>query len=297
MSNAMAWLAVAWVIAVVAATPLPIVLLHGIDSDISALEHLGDVLKAALPGVTVVPQEIGDGRFDSILWNADKQVDFLCKTLAANPVLRAGCNIMAVSLGAVMARGFVERCDVPTVRTFVTWVGPQSGVDALPMVFEQCDRFLPNRTAICDFIANQFEKLAYTAPVQAEFSFAGFWKDPTRLEQYAAAKTFLWRLEQPDAAQKAHFSSLEHLVVVHSLNEGFLQPPVSTTWGYYRPGTRDPPMLPMEAQPFYIDDAFGLRTLNEAGRVHRFNTTCKHEDYVSPQFDIDVRRFAVPYLS
>lgn len=44
-------------------------------------------------------------------------------------------------------------------------------------------------------------------------------------------------------------------------------------------------VVPLEEQPMYKYDWIGLRTLHETGRLHRFTTSCVHNDYAGPCFE------------
>ncbi len=82
-----------------------------------------------------------------------------CKALAADPNLAGGFNSIGVSQvktfldkvnlvrpagadcvrrdpiqGAILMRGYLERCNQPKIKNFISWVSPQMGVYGVPNV-------------------------------------------------------------------------------------------------------------------------------------------------------------------
>lgn len=82
------------------------------------------------------------------------QVEMACQALAADPNLVGGINVIGVSQvcgasyllyllswsqscviqGAILMRGYLERCNNPPVKNFIAWVSPQMGVYGVPNV-------------------------------------------------------------------------------------------------------------------------------------------------------------------
>jgi hypothetical protein len=61
-------------------------------------------------------------------------VELICKALAADPNLAGGINVLGTSQGGILMRGYLERCNNPPVKNFISWVAPMMGVYGCPVV-------------------------------------------------------------------------------------------------------------------------------------------------------------------
>lgn len=108
---------------------------------------------------------------------------------------------------------------------------------------------------------------------------------------------FLPVVDNDRAAQssyKQNFMSLEALVLVHSEVDVILVPRETSLWAFYAPGTRN--IVPLRQSAFYQSDTIGLRTLDQRGALHMFNSTCIHEDYKTECFDAVFLKNVLPFL-
>jgi len=150
----------------------PTVLVHGLLSsathDDGLIGRLGSWVREAMPGVyvktvtvtgsrmrrlliqelrSVAPESTKEvrhrlGQAASLVVPLDDQVEELCDQLRRDPALSRGFNVLAHSQGALVARGFVERCNTPPVYNFVSLAGPQARANALL----SCPGWLPSCT-------------------------------------------------------------------------------------------------------------------------------------------------------
>jgi palmitoyl-protein thioesterase len=80
------------------------------------------------------------------VFGSDEKVELICKALAADPKLAGGINVLGTSQGGILLRGYLERCNNPPVKNFISWVAPMMGVYGVPLV-------LPNSPLFALFFA------------------------------------------------------------------------------------------------------------------------------------------------
>jgi len=260
-------------------TYTPIVLMHGIADTNASMAHMKQLIERKLPGVYVRALEITT--YDSSIFTGiDIQVDMACEALAADPNLVGGFNVIGVSQGAILMRGYLERCNQPKIKNFIAWVSPQMGVYGVPNYGSW--KYL---NVTLDDIA---DCCIYDDWAQELFSFAGYWRDPYALAEYVQRKIFLSDInnerEVKNPLYKQRVLSLESFVMSYSTVDAVLIPRETGWFGSFANNSVSA-IVPLEEQPMYKYDWIGLRTLHETGRLHRFTTSCIHNDYASPCFE------------
>ena len=265
---------------------LPVVLVHGIDARNDTMFHARDLIQQALPGTFVVAPNIGDGPHDSVFMNMNQQVALLCEQLGNTPELQGGFNLIGFSQGGLSARGYLERCNVPKVVNFISWVSPQMGVFGSPGV---------NDPAIDELL----QKVPYVDWVQATLSFANYWVDPFNLTLYAEKSIFLADINNVRAHKNADYKknilSLNSFTMLTSLVDIIVVPRESEWFGFYAANSTST-IVPMEESPLYVEDWIGLRALQAAGKLLRGSTTCEHQDYFTECFDSYFEKYVLPVL-
>ena len=108
-------------------TDLPIVVLHGVASSAPNMDIFCAWLELSF-NRKVYNVEIGNGVQNSIFMPLNKQLDMLCDTLYAMLVLANGFDFIGMSQGGVLARGYVEKCNLYPVRILISLVSPNGGV-------------------------------------------------------------------------------------------------------------------------------------------------------------------------
>ncbi len=278
----------------------PIVLLHGITSDKSELSGVESWLKSRLPN-PVYNLEIGNGKKDSVFKSMDWQLDKLCKTIYSMEELVGGFHFIGMSQGGLLARGYVERCNKYPVINLITWVTPHAGVFGLGNLE-------------IDF------KLIYTPLYQSSLSFASYWKDPFRYGLYLNSSLYLSDLNNEHKhynyliTQRENMLKLKNFVMIWSPEDDVIRPAESGKFGFYKIQTKDMPirsimklsvndydklLLPIvELQDSiqYKEDWIGLRSLNESGRLHIFETNCTHSGHKSELCFPQLEELTFPFL-
>lgn len=270
----------------------PVVLMHGITADNSSVGFVKTYLESRLPGIYVRAVEIGDGYWDSIFTPMATQVSDFCQIVASDSHLAGGFNLIGFSQGGVIARGYLERCNKPPVKNFISWVSPQMGVYGVPQVGH-----ISYVNVTLDALA---DCCIYDAWVQDLISFAGYWRDPFNLAGYRKYCKFLPDVNndgaQKNNAYKQNVLSLKNFVMAYSLIDMTLIPRETGWFGVYAPNS-DKVVIPLEEQDIWKQDWIGLRKLNETGRLHRFTTMCEHGDYGSACFTHYFSTYVLPFLA
>ena len=117
----------------------------------------------------------------------------------------------------------------------------------------------------------------YTAPLQKSFSFASYWRDPTRLGMYRELSPFLADINNERAVKNQSYvdriTSLTHFVLVMSRRDTIIVPRESSWFGFYRENSTRV-MQTMEETPLYREDWLGLKRLRESGRAYNPAAEC-----------------------
>ena len=107
-------------------------------------------------------------------------------------------------------------------------------------------------------------------------SICDYWKDPTKYESYLNASESLPYLNNEihtysSQRYKQNFESLKRLVLIGGPDDEVIIPWQSAHYGYYDSNLN---IVLMKNQSLYKDNTFGLRTLDEAGRI----SMCTYSD-------------------
>jgi palmitoyl-protein thioesterase len=264
------------------ATPLPIVLMHGILSDVSKVSHVAEWLHNNT-GADVYTTEIGNGQQDSIKLPMATQRDIFCGIIYNNSALAQGFNLIGISQGGLIARGYVEHCNRYPVHNLITWVTPHGGVYNFP-----------------------YPEI-YSPESQATSSYSNYWRDPYNYNTYLTQSTYLADLNNEHISTqratesiryKSNMVSLSNFVMVWSPLDDVLEPPESGKFSTYEPATYGNPkrVVPLQESWFYNLDTLGLKTLDTQGKIHIYETDCDHADHVTPACLEAWAHYTLPYL-
>ena len=131
----------------------------------------------------------------------------------------------------------------------------------------------------------------YTAPLQKSFSFASYWRDPTRLGMYRELSPFLADINNERAVKNQSYvdriTSLTHFVLVMSRRDTIIVPRESSWFGFYRENSTRV-MQTMEETPLYREDWLGLKRLRESGRAYNPAPECAAHAFLRPARDAAV---------
>jgi palmitoyl-protein thioesterase len=255
---------------------LPIVLMHGILSDTTKMEPVVNWLRENTGGATVIPFEIGNGQQDSAALTMPEQLGRFCESIRENrPVLSGGFNLIGISQGGLLARGYVQKCADFPVRNLITWVAPHGGVYPYP------------------------DPVIYTNAAQAKNSYPGYWRDPFQYNNYLTQSAYLADLNNENPGPNStlyrdRLLGLENLVLIWSRVDDVLAPPQSGRFATFAIGRF--PLEVIDATKTPMWQGLGLDILNSTGRLMIYETDCKHADHVSLDCLEAWKHYTLPYL-
>lgn len=254
---------------------LPVVLVAGINSDYTDMQPTEELIRKHMPGVYIKNVNLGLGRLTSF-WNMYDQAKLLAQTLYEDYNLRNGCNIIAHSQGGLTARYFIQRFNYPRVYNLITWGTPHRGVCGTPSTID--DKYI-----WLNFMESYASYVLYLSAFQQCVSFAGYWNDPIHYRDYLTKCCFLPYLNNEieheyTSVFKENLLKLDNFVMVNSTQEEIVEPAISCHFGFYIRGSMSETESLLTSD-LYNNDALGLKTLYESGRLHFKETNCPHFCY------------------
>ena len=257
------------------ASKLPTVFAHGMgDSCFNAgmKEITADTGKHIGSYAVCVPT--GDNwltdTINGFLQPMDKSVDIFAEKIRKDANLKGGFNMVGFSQGNSLIRGYIHKYNDPPVRNVLHVHGTVSGVSGFPQID-------PSKSALGRGISQLCGDLAFNSLVQGILFQADYFRDPrkTNASDYLAhSQLALWNNEDStrvNATYKANFVTVNKYVMVKALLDTMVFPNEGEHWGHFEDGTSYK-AIPMAETRWYKEDLFGLKTVDEAGKIH-FETT------------------------
>jgi len=239
------------------ANQTPVVMMHGLGDAGSnpGMQSLAATVSNAYPGKVSVAVDVADGLM-SFITPMQAQVDQFAAAVRADARFKNGFHLVGLSQGGLVARAYVEQYNDPPVRNLVTVSGVMNGVFNCPLELQ-----------IIPFVCQLFETDPYA--LNGILGFSEYFVLSQNRSLYLEGNPFLPPLNGQvvaNATFKSRFASLDRLVLGMALNDTVVYPKESEQFGGYEWGTKDT-VFTMRQAGFYANDTFGLRTLDEAGKV------------------------------
>ncbi|XP_021193288.2 palmitoyl-protein thioesterase 1 [Helicoverpa armigera] len=285
------------VIKLISGTPTPIVMWHGMGDTCCLSFSLGGIkvfLEKNIPGVYVNSLKVGNSSIEDLengyFMNPNKQVEYVCGLLAADPQLKDGFNAIGFSQGSQFLRAVVQRCGhvLPKIKNLISLGGQHQGVYGLP----HCGALMH---PTCDYIRQLLNYAAYENWVQNALVQATYWHDPLDDETYIHKSIFLSDINNEIMANKTYIqnlNNLDHLVLVKFDNDTIVQPRETEWFGYYEPG-QSKKLLPLRETKLYTEDRLGLKKMDKEGKLILLSTVGDHLRFSDTWFIDNILK---PYL-
>ena len=137
---------------------------------------------------------------------------------------------------------------------------------------EACSRHRP----IALTPAVRLSVLVRTPPPRLPSYRQDYFRDPDRVNTTAYkthSQLAQWNNEglRVNETYKANFASVERFLMIKALKDTMVYPNEGEHWGHFADGSLTK-VLSMRETQWYKQDLFGLKTADEAGKIH-FNTT------------------------
>ena len=235
----------------------PTILIHGIGGDSSDLLALQKSLESH--GAVIYNMEIGNGKFDSILWNINKQCQVLGENINSLSLKSEKINLLGVSQGGLLARCYVEKYSkfIKPVHSLITYGTPHMGI--------------------------------YSSWI--ELKRLEYWKNPFKYQEYLENNDFLAYLNNDRhhvdvKLYKDSILDLDNFVVVWTGLEKVVMPMESTRFEFFNISMADTSGL-LEIVEFYnsdlyLEDNLGLKELDKSNRLYIERYDCFHEEFKLP---------------
>jgi len=230
-------------------------------------QHLG-VYSVCLPTGKSQSADTMNGFFMTM----DKNVDIWAEKVRADPNLKDGFHAVGFSQGNSVIRGYIHKYNDPPVKTWLSVHGTVMGVAGFP----NCN---PDGLLgpVCKLLAEFLGELAYAEFVQNMLFQADYFRDPKRYTDKSYiqnSEIAQWNQENPNNQNftyKQNFVKVKQFAMIKAEKDTMVFPNEAEWWGQFEEGSLKN-VLKMKDTPLYKNDAFGLKTVDDAGKLV-FNTT------------------------
>merc|ERR1711879_709339 len=120
----------------------------------------------------------------------------------------------------------------------------------------------------------------YSDFVQNRLAQANYYRDAGNLDEYRAKCHFMPYINNEVKGKEnntytENFKALKKLVLVMAEDDTMVHPKESEHFGYFRDGSRRE-LVAMKDAPWYAEDWFGLKSLDEAKKIDFYSTPGNH---------------------
>ncbi|XP_062456765.1 lysosomal thioesterase PPT2 [Rhea pennata] len=236
----------------------PVIVVHGLFDSPADFRHLLAFINESHPGTNVTVIDLFDGG-ESLkpLWVQVEGFRRAVTPIMANAA--AGVHLLCYSQGGLICRALLSTMPEHNVHSFISLSAPQMG--------QYGDtRYL--RWLFPRHLAANLYRLCYTRRGQG-VSVCNYWNDPHHRQLYLNSSDFLPLLNDerrnPNAsAWKRNLLRIQNLVLIGGPDDGVITPWQSSLFGFY---DANETVRDMRSQPVYVQDTFGLKTLDGRGAI------------------------------
>merc|ERR1719369_1249581 len=266
------------------ANPVPVVLWHGMGDSAAGMTGIESILKENIDGVYVHRIMIGANIIidteSGFFRDTNRQIREVCEMIAEDPELQYGYNAIGFSQGGQFLRAVAQRCPSPPMKNLVTVGAQHQGVFGFPLCPGEMLFF-------CDIVRDLLSYGAYVDFVQDFLVQAQYWHDPLQFETYVEKSQFIAEINNEKSVKNESYaenlSKLENFIMIKHLQDTKVEPKESEHFEYYAPGQAKE-ILPLRESPIYTEDRIGLKTMDEAGKLHFFSVEGNHLHFTKEWF-------------
>jgi palmitoyl-protein thioesterase len=222
---------------------------------------------------------------DGFLKNMDKSVDYFADKIKKDPKLANGFNCVGFSQGNSLCRGYIQKYNDPPVNSFMSVHGTVMGVSAFPSCFRQ-EKPLG---LVCKALAEVLGDAAYAKLIQDILFQADYYRHnvgPNAHRYLDNSQLAAMNNENPDKFDetiKTNFAKTNQFVMVKAAKDSMVYPNENEHWGAMDDAPNGNKILTMKETKFYKQDLFGLKTADEAGKIHFEETAGNHLQFTDAQ--------------
>jgi len=220
----------------------------------------------------------------------DKNVDVFAANIRKKAEFKDGFNCVGFSQGNSLCRGYIQKYNDPPVQNWLSVHGTVVGVAGFP----HCN---PHGLfgLVCDQLAKLCGDLAYTKLTQGLLFQADYFRDPTRAntsEYKSNSQVAQWNNEGAsyNATFKANFIAVKQYIMIKALKDSMVYPNEGEHWGHFADGGFSK-VLTMRETDWYKQDLFGLKTVDEAGKIIFDTTNGNHLQFTQDELVAWVKKF------
>jgi len=206
----------------------------------------------------------------------DSSVDFFAQKIKEDKRLANGFNCIGFSQGNSLCRGYIQKYNDPPVNAFISVHGTVMGVAAFPGCFSQGKSL----GLVCSALAEVVGDFAYTPPIQAVLFQANYYRHnvgPKAGDYLKHSQIAHWNNEgEVQQKYKDNFAKTNVFAMVKAAKDSMVYPNEGEHWGAMDDAPNGNKVLSMRDTKFYKQDLFGLKTADEAGKIHFEETAGDH---------------------
>ncbi|XP_066536050.1 lysosomal thioesterase PPT2-A-like [Hoplias malabaricus] len=234
----------------------PVIIVHGLFDGPKQFSKLLNFINQTHPGTNITTVDLYDNMASlKPLWN---QVAGFRN--AIEPIMERapdGVHLICFSQGGLVCRGVLATLPKHNVHSLILLSSPLAGqygdTTYLKYVFPK-------------YVKSRVYRFCYNAWGQ-KISLCNFWKDPHQEVRYLKSKTYLAVLngesKHPNLSEwRDHFLGIKTLVLIGGPDDGVITPWQSSLFGFY---DSNETVVEMKEQDWYLNDVFGLKTLDARG--------------------------------
>lgn len=219
---------------------------------------------------------------NGFLMTMDKSIDVFAQKIKADPKLANGFNALGLSQGNSLIRGYIQKYNDPPVKKVIHVHGTVSGVAGFP----QCNPSGKLLGPVCRALSAIIGDLAYNPLVQGILFQADYFRHPAHVnstwyKKYSQLAQLNNEGDTVTAEYKTNFAKVEKLTMVKAKGDTMVFPNDGEWWGLYEKDMKT--IDQMKDTSLYKNDNFGLKTVDEAGKIFYETTDGNHLQFTIEQ--------------